>query len=1412
MAGQRCLTVSAVMAFGLATWRLVSAFEVRVALSGAWPETPGESLALELLRRIDASEAASLLIEGARDLRGEVRRRLSAVPPETLDFLEESRFLSPAVEAARVQCRRDRSRYLPRCRGPFSLRRAGGLITATCLRDGSTSSSAGATLVRDGEFVVSERFGPRTVEVVLCAPVAAAANFLPSDADLIAYRYDDDDDGALSPGNGSSAMLGHVVELRVKKSEYSASVEETPAAAMEDDDTEGLETNDGGGAVDSLERSASLVELSESQLGNLPLQFCRLLLRSRSPLSRWREISENFPAFLKGLAMSKRPSKRVARELSVSRRQKLAINGRVLPDGFREAPFFYIVEKVLDEVIALERRARGAAWEAPSLAAGNGVTSGATLPRLDWRKAALTWQYHVKKDEEAEEWPSRITALAKQDSYDDMMGMAAFGGNAAQRKAEIRVRLPLVSVIIAFRPDDPLMLEVVADFLRTSLAGKVSLLPFELDAAPPPEWDADAFGSNPVAAPAPRGGDSDLRRILASGVVHAARHGEAPAFIDWLLKQQVPWSVDVVKEGFLKHGDASKKKATAAWKTIAQASKSQAQPSSDVLKLGVPVPSVAVNGRLVFSGAGAAGASAVLSQVRGAIIDEQRRFVDAVRAGDLKKGDEKAIESFALAAGGASAAPPPHVALERRPQSRLPPVSLPTARGRGSGSREVSATLFLRSPEGVAWLYPLALWLRRFVGPYSLAAAMSSDLPSRGCIAALLAEASLDSIARLAFGALHNQSHGSFCEGVPTNGAEEFAAAEAKVAMAVAPLPASGVALYCNGYLFELPLPVPRHAAIALERLACQVPESPPSQDVWGPELANISAVAGVRERGGGVGPAWLQVRGIADPLAEESPRVAAALEMLVARLGAEVAVQLRPNLRLLQTPLQKFTRSALPGAGPLARFADLETEDVLTAELVVPDCWVVTSLRSTGHDLDNLRKADVPKLGGVVEVEYLLQGVYVEGSALHNGEPLSGLQLELLDGDSALGESIVMKNFGYFAMEGRFGVVAVRAKPGPPNETFALASDMSVSSPSALVPGGAEDEQPLVLDSLLLPRISLTYRLRPKRKASDLFDKTIGSGRRSQTRRNRGSFNSSVEGSCPTIHVFSVASGHLYEKLLRVMMASVRKTTKCPVRFWFFDRFMSPEFKTTMSSFASGLNVTFEFVAFKWPSWLRDDAGAHYGIRGDKQRLIWAHKILFLDVIFPLDLQRVIFVDADLVVRGDLLELYTMDLEGAPYAFTPFCSGDRANPDTTGYRFWDSGFWKSHLDTLPYHISALFVVDLVQFRRLGVGDTLRSIYHGMAGDPNSLSNLDQDLPNYAQRTVPIFPLPEEWLWCESWCSQGSKPRAKAIDLCQNPKTKEPKISMARRVVEEWAETDAWATQLVADGAAASRAEPRAEL
>jgi hypothetical protein len=62
------------------------------------------------------------------------------------------------------------------------------------------------------------------------------------------------------------------------------------------------------------------------------------------------------------------------------------------------------------------------------------------------------------------------------------------------------------------------------------------------------------------------------------------------------------------------------------------------------------------------------------------------------------------------------------------------------------------------------------------------------------------------------------------------------------------------------------------------------------------------------------------------------------------------------------------------------------------------------------------------------------------------------------------------------------------------------------------------------------------------------------------------------------------------------------------------------------------------------------------------------------------------------------------------------------------------------------------------------VGDTLRAIYDQLSRDPNSLANLDQDLPNYAQHQVPIFSLPQEWLWCETWCSDKSKKKVSWSD------------------------------------------------
>jgi UDP-glucose:glycoprotein glucosyltransferase len=250
------------------------------------------------------------------------------------------------------------------------------------------------------------------------------------------------------------------------------------------------------------------------------------------------------------------------------------------------------------------------------------------------------------------------------------------------------------------------------------------------------------------------------------------------------------------------------------------------------------------------------------------------------------------------------------------------------------------------------------------------------------------------------------------------------------------------------------------------------------------------------------------------------------------------------------------------------------------------------------------------------------------------------------------------------------------------------------------------------------------------------------------------------------------------------VMQSSSDKlhVNKTRIKFWLIENFLSSSFKEFIPKMAAHYGFEVSFVTYRWPYWLRRQT--------EKQRIIWAYKILFLDVMFPLDVEKVIFVDADQVVRADLHELYNMDLKGRPMAYTPFCEIHK-NEATKGFRFWDSGYWVDHLQGKPYHISAIYVVDLKRLRRMGAGDHYRMIYDQLSSDPNSLSNLDQDLPNFVQHQVPIYSLPEEWLWCETWCSGDSKESAKTIDLCNNPLTKTPKLENAKKIIPEWEAMDA---------------------
>jgi UDP-glucose:glycoprotein glucosyltransferase len=97
------------------------------------------------------------------------------------------------------------------------------------------------------------------------------------------------------------------------------------------------------------------------------------------------------------------------------------------------------------------------------------------------------------------------------------------------------------------------------------------------------------------------------------------------------------------------------------------------------------------------------------------------------------------------------------------------------------------------------------------------------------------------------------------------------------------------------------------------------------------------------------------------------------------------------------------------------------------------------------------------------------------------------------------------------------------------------------------------------------------------------------------------------------------------------------------------------------------------------------------------KAAVNWGYKILFLDVLFPMDLKGVIFVDADQVVRTDLKELADLGLHGAPYGYTRM--GDD-NEAMEGFRFWKTGHWEYFHKGKSYHIRCV-CCPLISARRI---------------------------------------------------------------------------------------------------------------
>ncbi|XP_073425669.1 UDP-glucose:glycoprotein glucosyltransferase 2 isoform X2 [Dendrobates tinctorius] len=465
----------------------------------------------------------------------------------------------------------------------------------------------------------------------------------------------------------------------------------------------------------------------------------------------------------------------------------------------------------------------------------------------------------------------------------------------------------------------------------------------------------------------------------------------------------------------------------------------------------------------------------------------------------------------------------------------------------------------------------------------------------------------------------------------------------------------------------------------------------------------------------------FIDVIAVVDPLSRESQKMSHLLIVLGRLMNMKLTMFMNCKAKLSEMPLKSFYRLVLEpeltflsnslSPGPSAKFLDMPESPLLTLNMNTPESWLVEVVHSS-CDLDNIHLEDVE---GIVTANYELEYFLLEGHCFDvtTGQPPRGLQFTLgMKNHPVIVDTIVMANLGYFQLKANPGAWLLRLRKGRSEDIYHIVSHMGTDSPPD------QEEVIVVLSNFNSKIIKVHVQKKPDQIHADLLS--------SAPEENTGLWESimsftgatnmeSKEKKSDVLNIFSVASGHLYERFLRIMMLSVLRHTKTPVKFWFLKNYLSPRFTEIIPDMAQEYGFQYELVQYKWPRWLHQQT--------EKQRIIWGYKILFLDVLFPLAVDKIIFVDADQIVRTDLKQLRDFDLGGAPYGYTPFCDSRK---EMDGYRFWKSGYWASHLGHRKYHISALFVVDLKKFRKIAAGDRLRGQYQALSQDPNSLSNLDQ--------------------------------------------------------------------------------------
>ncbi|XP_064568672.1 UDP-glucose:glycoprotein glucosyltransferase 2 isoform X5 [Zonotrichia leucophrys gambelii] len=287
----------------------------------------------------------------------------------------------------------------------------------------------------------------------------------------------------------------------------------------------------------------------------------------------------------------------------------------------------------------------------------------------------------------------------------------------------------------------------------------------------------------------------------------------------------------------------------------------------------------------------------------------------------------------------------------------------------------------------------------------------------------------------------------------------------------------------------------------------------------------------------------FYDVVAIVDPLTREAQKMTHLLIVLKDIINMKLRLFLNCRSKLSEVPLKSFYRFVLEPelnyginkhlpSEPVAKFLELPESPLLTLNMITPESWLVEAVNSS-CDLDNIHLQEIK---GAVIAEYELEYILLEGHCFDvtTGQPPRGLQFTLgTEKNPVMVDTIVMANLGYFQLKANPGAWTLRLRKGRSEEIYQVFSHEGTDSVADLA------DVIVVLNNFRSKIIKVQVQKKPDKVNEELL--TDGTTAKKGKVESVARFSEEIpadekEKKSDILNIFSVASGHLYERFLRLI------------------------------------------------------------------------------------------------------------------------------------------------------------------------------------------------------------------------------------------------------------------------------------